>query len=56
MMALQAETDESVNKNYEYKFGDNIFTFLKQCKQIVEKSNLLKMASLLYISTARLLN
>ena len=27
-MALEAETDRSVNKNYEYKFSDKVFTQL----------------------------
>ena len=34
-MILEAKTDQSVNKNYKYKFSDNISTYLKQCKQIV---------------------
>ena len=38
MMALKAETDQSVNKNYKYKFSDNVSMYLKQCKWIVEKA------------------
>ena len=36
-MALEAETDQSVIKNYKCRFSDS-FLYLKQCKHITEKA------------------
>ena len=36
--ASEVESDQSVNKNYKYKFSDNVFKYLKQCKRKVEKA------------------
>ena len=35
-MALEAEADQSVIKNYKYKFS--VFSYLKQCKRLTEKA------------------
>ena len=37
-MALEAETDQSVIKNYKCRFSDKVFSYLKQWKHVTEKS------------------
>ena len=37
-MTLEAETDQSVIKNYKCRFSDKGFSYLKQCKRITEKA------------------
>ena len=37
-MALEAETDQSIIKNYKCRFSDKVFSYLKQCKRINEKA------------------
>ena len=37
-MALEAETDQSVIKNYKCRFSGKVFSYLKQCKRISEKA------------------
>ena len=37
-MALEAEKDQSVIKNYKRRFSDKVFSCLKQCKGITEKA------------------
>ena len=40
-MASEAETDQSDNTNYKYKFGDKVFTYSKQCMWLAgEQSHL----------------